>query len=110
MAFLTIAIAPGLSKRQHRRAARIGPRSVASNRSPRELMEAAGYERLEVVDVTEDFRRTAVAWHEQYTKHADELRSILGSELDELCENRTDLIAGVEEGLLQRALVSGTKA
>jgi hypothetical protein len=109
MAFITISLSPGLSKSEHRRGARIGPRSVSSDRTPEDLMEAAGFEEIEGVDVTESFAEIARAWHEQYVYHEDDLRPILGAELGELCKNRSDLISGVEEGLLRRTLVSGRK-
>ena len=110
MAFVTISIVPGVTKKEHRRAARYGPRAVASNRTPRELVEAAGFVEVDAVDVTEGFVRTARAWHEGYSSNADELRALVGDELDELCKNRSDLIAGVEEGLLERTMVWGRKA
>lgn len=109
MAFSTIAIAPGLSKKQHRRAARLGPRAVASNRSIGDLMEVAHFGDVRCDDVTAEFDRTARAWGEGYADHEHELRTLLGDELDELRKRRRDLIAGIGEGLLQRFIVSGSK-
>ena len=106
-AFVTISIAEGLSKKEHRRAARLGPRSVASTRSAAELLIAAGFEDVETVDVTDEFAATARAWHREYTEYEDELRPLLGAELDELCKDRRDLIRGIEDGLLTRSLASG---
>lgn len=72
-------------------------------------MQGAGFSDLEVVDLTDDFLRTAYDWHEQYSAHEDELRLLIGDEIDELSKDRNDLIAGVEEGLLKRTLVCGRK-
>ena len=72
-------------------------------------MTAAGFEEIEVVDVTKEFERVARVWHEGYTTHQDELRPLLGDELDDLCKDRAELIAGVAEGLLERHLVAGSK-
>lgn len=108
-AFQTISIAPAVSKREHRRAARIGPRAVSSNRTPEELMDAAGFDDVVAIDVTNEFLRVARAWQEQYESKEAQLRALFGDELDELHKDRRDLIAGVEEGLLRRTLVSGRK-
>ena len=107
---MTVAIVPGLSKSQHRRAARIGPRAVASNKTPHELLTGAGFVDVESRDVTEECLSTAKAWHREYVENDDELRNLIGDELDDLYKNRVDLIAGVEEGLLQRTLAYGRKA
>ena len=110
VAFVTIAVSPGLSKSEHRRAARIGPRGVASNKTPEELLTSSGFTDVETVDVTQDFIQTAKSWHHQYSEHEAALRKLLGNALDELFKNRIDLITGVEEGLLQRTLAYGRKA
>jgi hypothetical protein len=108
MAFMTITIVEGLSQEEHRRAVRIGPRAVAQTRPIDRLMTAAGFEDVEVTDLTEEFATTAQAWFEEYNEHEDELRSLLGAEFDELCSNRGDMLGGLREGLLQRVLVAGT--
>ena len=110
MAFLTISITPGLSKKEHRRAARIGPRSVASTRPVDELMVSAGFEDVKVDDVTSDFLATARAWLDGYTRHEERLRDLIGEEMfDDLDKNRRDLISGIEGGLLRRWFASGVK-
>ena len=109
MAFVTITITEGLSKKDHRRAARTGPRSVASTRSAADLLLAAGFEDVESVDMTEEFAVTAKAWQLEYLGHEAELRPLLGDEFDERLSDRRDLITGIEDGLLERYLASGTK-
>jgi hypothetical protein len=105
-AFFTIIVTPGLSRKAHRRAARLGPRAVASTRPLDALMNAAGYVDLEVVDVTADFGDTARAWSREFSHHEKELRLALGDELEERQSDSQDLIRGVEEGLLKRVLTT----
>lgn len=110
IAFVTISIVPGLSEKAHRRAARIGPRSVTSDRSSEQLLTDSGFTEVEIVDVTEDFERTAQAWKRHYSEYEAELRRLIGDEqFEDLNKNRTDLITGVEEGLLERTLAVGVK-
>ena len=72
-------------------------------------MEAAGFVNVETVDVTAQFLETAQAWRRGYLTYEAELRPLLGDEYDELCKNREDLIAAVEDGLLERTMVFGEK-
>ena len=108
MAFFTITVAPGLDKSDHRRAVRIGPRAVAARREADELMTQAGFVEVDAQDVTDDFERTARAWHREYEENERELREVLGADYDELRANRVEMIEGVEQGLLRRTLVVGT--
>jgi hypothetical protein len=109
LAFVTISLAEGLSGKERRRGARLGPRSVVSTRSAADLLVAAGFEEVESVDVTDQFAVTAKEWQREYMTHEAELRPLLGAEFDERCGDRRDLIDGIEEGLLERYLASGTK-
>lgn len=98
---------PNLSKAQHRRAARLGPRAIASSRPVDELMTAAGFDRVQVDDVTAAFLATARAWAEQFDQHEHELRALPGVDWEERQSNRKGIILGIEEGLLLRVLVTG---
>jgi hypothetical protein len=109
-AYFTIFAAPGLSKRDHRRAVRLGPRAVGSGREQAELLEAAGFVRVVVTDVTRDYLETARRWFTYASELEGELRSTLGSALfDEQQTDRKEMITAVEEGLLCRALFVGAK-
>ena len=99
-------MAPGLSKKEHRRAVRWGPRSVASTRPIDELTSAAGFVDVEVLDVTGDFHSTASEWVAQWSRHEDELKPILGELLDERRTHHEEMIAGAEKGLLKRLLIT----
>ena len=105
IAFATIAIAPDLSKKDHRRAARLGPRSVSSTRPIGDLVGAAGFEEVEVTDVTKDFVETLRAWFKAFNTNEAELRSLLGERFDERQRGRRDMIDATGEGLLQRLVV-----
>ena len=108
MAFSTIVASPGLSRSEHRRAARSGPRATSSTRPIDALMEAARFESVEITDVTSSFLETARAWRDEFAEHESELREVIGLTWDERQKNRGELIRATEEGLLLRLLVSGT--
>ncbi|HVL65178.1 MAG TPA: hypothetical protein VM573_08435 [Actinomycetota bacterium] len=108
MAFYTITPAPGLSKKEHRRAVRLGPRAAAVSRPLDELMEAARFREVETVDVTHAFGDVARAWDREFNDHEASLREVLGDELEERRADRRGMIAAIEEGLLRRLLVTGT--
>lgn len=109
-AYFTIFAAPGLSKRDHRRAVRLGPRAVASGKEQAELLEAAGFVRMVVIDVTRDFLETARRWFTHASELEGDLRSALGDALfDEQQAGRQETITAVEEGLLCRALFVGAR-
>ncbi|MCA1696483.1 MAG: hypothetical protein LC749_18150 [Actinobacteria bacterium] len=73
-----------------------------------ELMTAARFEDIEVIDVTETFLQTACAWQEAFVERETELKALIGAEWEERQLDRASFIQGVEEGLLQRLLVTGT--
>ena len=87
----------------------LGPRAVGSRRPLRHDMDAAGFVDVSIDDVTAEFLVTVRAWQEQFARHERALRNALGAELDERRRERDHLAAGIEEGLLLRLLVSGTR-
>ena len=111
IAYFTIFTTPGLSKRDHRRAVRLGPRAVASRREQAELLQAAGLVEVLETDVTADFLETARRWMSYASKFEGDLRSTVGDTLfDEQQTDRRAMIAAIEEGLLSRAFFEATKA
>jgi hypothetical protein len=110
IAYFTIFITPGVTKRQHRKAVRLGPRAVGAKMDQRELLAASGFVQISVKDVTGEFLQTARAWYQNARELEPDLRATIGDELfDEQQGDRQSLIAGVEEGLLSRALVIASK-
>jgi hypothetical protein len=110
-AFLTIFTTPGLSKRDHRRAVLLGPRAVGSNREPRDLLDAAGFVDVEVIDLTEAFLETARGWYEHTSEFERELRAAAGDDaFDQQQAHRRQMVTATEDGLLSRALLLAAKA
>ena len=103
--FSTIVVPDGLSKKAHRRAVRLGPRAVASTRPLIELVDAAGFVDVEMIDVTDDFSTTARGWVREWSEHEAEVRAVLGDELDDRRSHHEEMISGIEQGLLSRWLV-----
>ena len=109
MAFITVEISPGVSKKQHRKAAIRGPRAVVSRKPAEVLMTDARFTDVVLHDVTEDFLRTARAWFRGFDEHKDDLEQVLGAQ--EWAERQGDrklMIEAIEEGLLRRLIVTGT--
>lgn len=105
-AFFTIFVAPGLSKRDHRRAVRLGPRAVASNRAQSELVAAAGFVEVDEIDFTDEFLDTARRWLRFSLELEPALRASLGDDaFEEQIADRTDMVTAIEQGLLMRSLL-----
>jgi hypothetical protein len=105
-AFFTIFVSPGLSRRDHRRAVRLGPRAVASSRAQSELVAAAGFVEVDEIDFTEEFLETARRWLRYSREFEPALRESLGNDVvDEQLAARTDMVTAIEEGLLKRSLL-----
>jgi hypothetical protein len=71
-------------------------------------MKTAGFEGIEIVDVTKDFIETAQAWFDAFATRERELRPLLCDQYDDRQKGRHDMITGTGEGLLRRLLVSAT--
>lgn len=71
-------------------------------------MEKAGFEGIEIRDVTAEFVASAQAWFDGFAAREQELRPMLREEFDERQKGRQEMISGAGEGLLQRLLVSAT--
>jgi len=109
-AYLTIFTTPGLSKPDHRRAVRLGPRAVGSGREQADLLDAAGFVPIVVIDMTEDFLETTRRWLSHASELEGGLRRTLGDALfDEQQTDRMEMITAIEEGLLSRALFVGAR-
>src|SRR5207245_3669662 len=91
-AFFTIFVSPGLSRRDHRRAVRLGPRAVGSNRAQSELVAAAGFVEVDEIDFTEEFLETARRSLRYSRELEPALRETLGNEVvDEQLADRIDM-------------------
>jgi hypothetical protein len=111
MAFQVIHAVAELSDRERRRAHRSGPWAVSSRHAPDELMRRAGFVDIGVVDQTEEFRTTAVAWIREWESHRDELVALHGeADFETRQHARSVQLKAVDDGLLQRSLVHGRRA
>lgn len=88
----------------------MGPRAVAATAPDSNLMQSAGFEDVDVADVTVEFLDTARSWQREYNRHAEAVMQIIGEkEWEERQSDRAGLRRGIEEGLLQRVLVTGRR-
>lgn len=110
LAYLTIIVSDGLTPIQAKEAIRLGPRAVAASAPDEVLMERAGFTDVRVSDLSSSFLEVARSWTAQFTIHATALKSLFGEEeWEERQSNRAGLSRGVEDGLLRRISVEGTR-
>ena len=109
--FYAITLATGLSDQARKRAIRQGNEHVGAEPGYRILMKQAGFEDIEVMDVTDDYLSTMEAWSTAWGVDSDALTQLLGeTEYNRRIELREVDIAAVRSGLLMRYLISGVKA
>ena len=95
----------GLSLAQLGRAIEHGPPEVGVDVPHERMLAAAGFTRIEAVDVSVEFSRTQQAWIDAWHSHEDALLRALGPDvLDERKAERRAMRRAIEEGLLRRTL------
>ena len=105
MAFHIIFVASGLSERDRERAVAAGPPDVSASGSYRDLLAVAGFDAIDEIDLTGQYRRTAAAWFHESTRAAKQLEEIFGiEEFRRGQQEREDALAAIEGGLLRRSL------
>jgi hypothetical protein len=110
IAFTTITISPDLSPSRRRRARRAGPRAVAARADTASMLGRAGFVDIDVVDVTADFERTALAWLDESDRNADQLEAAAAPGVFRQAQSdRRAQLAAVEDGLLRRVLASAVR-
>ena len=110
IAYTTIFVTPGLEPRLRRRAQRSGPRAVGSRTDQRQLLVSAGFTGIEVIDLTDDWLRTARGWLDGWAAHETELSALESPEaFAERQRERHTQLRAIEEGLLRRALFSASR-
>jgi hypothetical protein len=77
-AFFSIHPAPGLTVSQRRLVSRHGPPAVASPRTHRELLEAAGFDEITETDYSDEFVTVTQAWIDQWDIHRTDMEAIWG--------------------------------
>jgi hypothetical protein len=109
-AFLTIHVAPGLPAAARRRAAREGPRAVATRSDHLTMLRNAGYVDAIEIDVTAALLRTASAWLQESARLGDELAPLEPPGVfAERQSERKRMITAIEDGLLLRSLYSARR-
>ncbi len=103
---MAIHPAPALGEAGYRRALSAGPRAVSTRRrSYGELLTAAGFEAIEVVDLTDDYRETLGLLIHHQELHAEELGRLSGVEsFEERQAELQEALWAIDEGLLRRSL------
>ena len=106
MGFLTIFMADGLSERDYRRALTAGPAFISTRRREhREMILSAGFKRVDEVDLTDEFLITNRGWHDGRERYRDEFVATEGiASFEERQQDSRSQIAGIESGILRRAL------
>lgn len=105
MVFHTIYVSPGLNDRDRALAHATGPPHVAASASYTDLLVLAGFEEIEEVDLTDQYRVTAAAWLHESTLAAEQLEQIFGlEEFQRAVQERKEALTAIERGLLRRSL------
>ena len=105
MAFHVILITPGLSDVGTAGAVAAGPPYVSAPASYPDLLATAGFGEIEEIDLTDQYRATAVAWLHESARAKEELERIVGiEEFRSGQQEREEAVAAIESGLLRRAL------
>jgi hypothetical protein len=106
MGFTTIFETPGLPPAARRRARAAGPRAVAMRSDHHRLLRSSGFVDVTELDVTPAFRTTAAAWLAETEAHAKELAMLEPpGAFQQRQTDRRAMLAGIDAGLLRRALV-----
>lgn len=78
LSLLVIAVADGLSDDATTRALDAGPEYVSAAVGYPALFLSAGYERIDLIDVTDEYRMTLAAWVSAWDANSSELQQVLG--------------------------------
>ncbi len=107
LSFLVIAVASGLSAAETNMALDAGPEHTDAGPGYPALMEAAGFEDIQVIDVTDEYVATLTAWIREWEAASTELEQLMGiDEFTERQKRRRQALAAARDGLLQRYLIS----
>ena len=80
---------------------------MRSNREPSDLLDAAGFDDVEVIDLTESFLETARGWYEDTSELERDLRATAGdAAFDQQQADRREMVTAIEEG----PLISGSSS
>lgn len=105
MVFSVILIAPGLPAPDYERAAASGPPFIESDLPYPQMLEQAGWEITDHLDLTANYKVTVDRMLDKLESHADEIANIFGEhDASQERARRRATLAALEEGLLRREL------
>ena len=108
--FYAITLTAGISDEERARAIRLGNEHVDAGPGHAVLMEQAGFDQVEVTDVSDGYLVTMERWTRAWQDDSVALSELVGDEeYQARMERQAVDIAAVKEGLLKRYLVSGVK-
>lgn len=99
-----------LNAEEKKKASEWGPGDVVAKELPGALLRKAGFNSIYEEDVTDQYLATCEAFVLAREKYARELRAEYGEAVADIeLEKKRATLAGIQEGLLRRAYVSGQK-
>ncbi|HLF61735.1 MAG TPA: methyltransferase domain-containing protein [Acidimicrobiia bacterium] len=105
LSFLVIELTEGISDASRVEVAASGPDHIEADDLYQVLMARAGFERIESMDVTEEYRETLSALIRTWDEASTELAPIVGiAEFEDRQSRRNRALAEVDEGSIRRTL------
>lgn len=105
--FFVVAVADGLSARDTAEAVAAGPPCVNAEPGYLSLVEGAGFDLPEIVDVTDDYAATLSASIQARDEELPSLEKLIGTDrFAEGQSSRREELAAVHNGLLRRYLIA----
>ncbi len=80
MSFLAIAVADCLSAEETDRVLDAGPEHIAAGDGYPFLLQAVGFEDVELIDVTDEYLVTLAAWIREWDTESTELEQLIGTD------------------------------
>lgn len=109
-AFFTIHAAPGLTVSQRRLVSRHGPPAIASRRTHRQLLEAAGFDEITETDYSDEFVTVTQGWIDQWDLHRGAMEAIWGVDQVKVRQRaRRGYLRTVGAGLMRRSLFTARR-
>ena len=110
-AFFSIHAAPGLTVSQRRLVSRHGPPAIASRRTHRQLLEAAGFDEITETDCSDEFIKVTQGWIDQWDLHRGAMEAIWGVDVvKDRQRRRRGYLQTVRAGLMRRSLFTARRA
>lgn len=110
MSFLVIAVADRLSTEETDRALDAGPAHVEAGDGYPFLLQAVGFEDVELLDVTDEYLATLAAWAREWDTESPELEQLIGTDQFAAHQSRRrKALKTVQDGLLRRYLITAVR-